>query len=93
MTVYHLFVSRRILILLDIDLVESGDSVGKKIGEPVQLGEGESSQANTNGHSSTNNAPAPKPTPPVNHADVSMNGISQNMITNPIISLSPYNGK
>lgn len=87
--------SRRVLIIVMLEVVKPGEEVGKKIGDPINLSE-------------VNKANAPKPTetsvqkpsnlpPPRSQAPPSTQNLDATMFdgraTHPISGLSPYQNK
>lgn len=84
---------KRVMIILDLTVLNDGREVGHKIGNPQTFNAAESSSAPTP-------APAAAPRPAMNNnnnyksQNVSMNQtINSNHLISPIASLSPYNNK
>lgn len=99
---------KRVLVILDLDILVSGDEVGSQIGKPEQLSDTpqaaetsnnlatSSNRGVVNGQSS-NTYQQQKPTyynqNSSNSLNTSMNNSLQNQLTHPISSLSPYQNK
>ncbi|GJQ76792.1 hypothetical protein Trydic_g15003 [Trypoxylus dichotomus] len=84
---------KRVLVILDLEILASGDKVGHKIGDPEQLPDDEiSTKSNKQGnvsYSASHQAKASN-----GHASgISMNQSLNEQITHPIASLTPYQNK
>lgn len=98
------YCSRRVLIVVQLDVLKSGDEVGEKIGDPISLSD--AAKANGNGSVDVKTEPAQKangsglPPPPVRTqasqptASASMDAMDfDGRATHPISGLSPYQNK
>lgn len=95
--------SRRVLIILDLDVLHAGEDVGKQIGnaQPISAtntsGNIENTKPNGGSGSSSSSAAAPPAKPKEtfnNHSSNAMNqSVLSDSLTHPISSLSPYQNK
>lgn len=92
--------NKRILVILELDILKSGDSVGGTIGSPEPLSDNPQPPANnsTTSHSSMNGSskstaststPQQKPVQQVQNTSID----AGNQLTFPISNLSPYQNK
>lgn len=101
-SLFNLLLFRRILLLLDVDIVAPGSQVGDQIGNPVQL-----TEAKKNESSSTDNGTAQKQSSYSTNSTRSSNTSSstvpfggsnigtslEGQMIHPISSLSPYQNR
>uniref|UniRef100_A0A1B0CNK6 Replication protein A subunit n=1 Tax=Lutzomyia longipalpis TaxID=7200 RepID=A0A1B0CNK6_LUTLO len=87
-------IGRRVIVLLDIEILTPGGQVGVKIGNPVAL-EQKPEAANMNGGSGSGAASTAPGTPGNQRNKANLNdSISlENSVINPICSLTPYQNK
>lgn len=90
--------SRRVLIIVGLEVVKSGDEVGKKIGDPISL-----SDVNKNATQSKPSEPTqpmsvtknnlPPARKPLAQSQADTSAVFDGRATHPISSLSPYQNK
>ncbi|KAI4487913.1 hypothetical protein M0802_011732 [Mischocyttarus mexicanus] len=79
---------KRVMVILSIDVKVSGEEVGCKIGNPINI------DNNANGDTEPKKSqPLKKPVPTSNIPKSSFNDHSSEIVTTPIIALSPYQNK
>ncbi|KAI4471648.1 replication factor a 1 rfa1 [Holotrichia oblita] len=88
---------KRVLVILDLEVIASGDKVTKKIGEPEPLPEDDLSNTATKQAASKPNVSheaSCQPTTSKGHPNrVTLNQSLQDQLTHPISSLTPYQNK
>lgn len=91
---------RRVIVILELEVVKSGSEVGGRIGNPVMLSEDHAAKSSTNGHGSGASSVASSVAtvqskaverPPQQQQQQQFD--SNNQLTFPISSLSPYQNK
>lgn len=90
--------SKQVMILIDLVVMVSGDTVGVKIGDPKPIIDNSGQLVGNDNSVSVDTAPKPRPTPSVKPAQFSVinNGLQRDIDVDnihPINSLSPYQNK
>lgn len=90
--------SKQVMILIDLVVMVSGDTVGVKIGDPKPIIDNSGQLVGNDNSVSVDTAPKPRPTPSVKPAQSSVinNGLQRDIDVDnihPINSLSPYQNK